>query len=194
MDIERHLIEVENYEKYHINLAKVKEKYYNINERENLTKLEKELLILVLDKKEEIKKISKGDRELMEAGKRIEDMSFDINMIGLYDVEEDRKITDALKTRYKMKKATEEGLKKGMEEGLQKGMEEGVKQGIEQGLEKGIKQGLEQGIERGKHQGRYEGQEVAKIEIAQKMVKNGISEELISECTGLSINEIKNIN
>ena len=82
MDVERHIVEVENYEKYHINLAKVREKYYN-------------------------------EVELMEAGKKIEDMSFDINMIGLYDEEEERKKTDYLKNKYKLEQAEENGIEKG---------------------------------------------------------------------------------
>jgi len=94
------LIETESHEKYHINLEKVKEKYYNINERKNLTKLEKELVILVLDKKEEIKEVSKGENELMEVGKKIEDLSFDINMIGLYDEEEERRKVESMKRKY----------------------------------------------------------------------------------------------
>ena len=116
MDVERHIVETESYEKYHINLEKVKEKYYNINERENLTKLERELLILVLDKKEEIKEISKGEKELMEVGKKIEDLSFDINMIGLYDEEEERRKVEAMKRKYHIS----QGLEKGIEQGSKK--------------------------------------------------------------------------
>ncbi len=46
----------------------------------------------------------------MEAGKRIEDLSFDINTIGWYDAEEDRKITNYLQNKYERKKAREEGI------------------------------------------------------------------------------------
>ena len=165
MDPERKVVENENYIKYHINLEKVREKYYNEEERENLTKLEKELLILVLEKKEEIKEISKGEEELMEAGRKIEDMSFDINMIGLYDEEEDRKITNELKMRYKLKKAEEEGLKSG--------------------LEKGIQQGIEQEIE--------QGEEKRSLEIAKNLLKKGIEKKTICECTNLSIEELNHL-
>ena len=127
MDVERHIVETESYEKYHINLEKVKEKYYNINERKNLTKLERELLILVLDKKEEIKEISKGEKELMEVGKKIEDLSFDINMIGLYDEEEERRKVEAMKRKYHISQGLEQGLEKGIEQGLEKGIEQGRK-------------------------------------------------------------------
>ena len=120
MDVERHIVETESYEKYHINLEKVKEKYYNINERKNLTKLEKELMILVLDKKEEIKEISKGEKELMEVGKKIEDLSFDINMIGLYDEEEERRKVEAMKRKYHISQGIEQGLEKGFRQGSKK--------------------------------------------------------------------------
>ena len=52
------LIETESSIKYHINLYKIKEKYYK---GKDLTRLEKELLILTLDDYKEIIKISKGD-------------------------------------------------------------------------------------------------------------------------------------
>lgn len=165
MDVERHIVEVENYDKYHINLAKVREKYYNEEERENLTKLEKELLILTLDRINEIEEISKGDVELMEVGKKIEDMSFDINMIGLYDEEEDRKLTEYLRTKYKLEEAEKEGLKKGIEKG------------IEQGIEKGIEKGIEQRT----------------LEMAKKMLKENIDISLISKITSLSIEKLNEL-
>jgi len=165
MDVERHIVEVENYVKYHINLAKVVEKYYNESEKDHLSKLEKELLILVLDDKNEIKEISKGDVELMEVGKKIEDLSFDINMIGLYDVEEDRRITDYLKTKYKLEKAEEEGLQRGMEKGIEKGMEKGIEQG-----------------EKNKC-----------LEIAREMLKEGLEPSLISKITSLSSSELEKL-
>ena len=40
-------------------------------------------------------------------------MSFDINMIGLYDEEEERKKTDYLKNKYKLEQAEENGIEKG---------------------------------------------------------------------------------
>lgn len=42
-------------------------------------------------------------------------------MIGLYDEEEDREITNYLKTEYKLELAEEEDLKRGMEKGIEKG-------------------------------------------------------------------------
>ena len=59
------------------------------------------------------------------------------------------------------------------EEGLEKGRNEGILQGREQGLEQGCK-------ERNR-------------EIAHSMKKNGLSPDLISETTGLSLKEIEEI-
>ena len=51
--------------------------------------------------------------------------------------------------------------------------------------EKGIKQGIKQGIEQGAKN--------EKIEIAKKLIQNGLDNELISKSTGLSIKEVKEI-
>ena len=53
---------------------------------------------------------------------------------------------------------------------------------MEQGMEQGMKQGLEQGLEQGR--------EEAIIETAKKFKQAGTDTELISQCTGLSIDEI----
>ena len=87
-DIVNGEIETENLKKYHISLPKLEKKYYN---GDKLSKLEKALLILKLDKIKDLEEISKGDDDLMEAVERIKDATFDINTIGLYDAELDRK-------------------------------------------------------------------------------------------------------
>ncbi len=88
MDREKGLIETESYEKYHISLAKVRKKYYT---KEKLTKLEKALVMLVLEERGALAEVSKGKVELMEAKEKIEKLSVDLDMIGWYDEEEDRK-------------------------------------------------------------------------------------------------------
>ena len=63
----------EKVKKYHISLPKLKKKYYN---GDKLTKLEKALLILSIDKIKDLDEISKGDDDLMEAAKRIKEATF----------------------------------------------------------------------------------------------------------------------
>ena len=53
------------------------------------------------------------------------------------------------------------------------------------GKKEGIIEGIQQGISQGSKQ--------AKIETAQNMLKNNISINIISDCTGLSIQTIKNL-
>ncbi len=59
--------------------------------------------------------------------------------------------------------------------------EEGLKEGLKEGLEQGIEQGIEQGM-------KYE-----KIEIARGLLKNNVDMKIISDSTGLTIEEIENI-
>ena len=55
----------------------------------------------------------------------------------------------------------------------------------EEAFEKGVSQGLQQGVSQGEHQ--------AKIETAKNMVAKKISIDIIAECIGLSVDEIKNL-
>ena len=58
VNIETGEIEEEMYQKYHINLAKIKNKYYN---KEKLSLFEKRCLILTLKDESDIKNIIKED-------------------------------------------------------------------------------------------------------------------------------------
>lgn len=109
-DIVNGEIETENLKKYHISLPKLEKKYYN---GDKLSKLEKALLILKLDKVKDLEEISKGDEDLMEAVERIKDATFDINTIGLYDAELDRKWREEAKIAYAKKLGIEEGQEQG---------------------------------------------------------------------------------
>ena len=60
---------------------------------------------------------------------------------------------------------------------------------LKEGLEKGIKQGIEKGIKQGIEQGKTEG----KMEVASTMKKSGMDFKLISQLTGLSIEEVKSL-
>ena len=110
------LIETDSSIKYHINLYKIKEKYYK---GEDLTRLEKELLILTLDDYKEIIKISEGDEILMEVRDKLYELTNDIDNIGLYDPEKRRKEEEELKIEYHSKLARKEGLEKGIEKGAE---------------------------------------------------------------------------
>ena len=68
---------------------------------------------------------------------------------------------------------------------FRRGLKEGIEQGISQGISKGIAQGLQQGISQGAQQ--------KAIETAKILLLKNISVDIISECTGLSVDEIKEL-
>jgi len=69
-----------------------------------------------------------------------------------------------------LEQAEKQGIKKGMEKGIEKGIETGIEKGIETGIEKGIRN------------------------TALKMRDNGIEINLISNITGISIEEIEKLS
>ena len=108
------IIETRTSEKIHIDMMKSYNKYLN---EEELTKLDKELVILMLDDYKEIKKLAEGDEELMEVSKKLYELTDNIDNIGLYDPEKRRKEEEALKIEYHSNKAREEGIEQGIEQG-----------------------------------------------------------------------------
>ena len=108
------IIETKTSEKIHIDMMKSYNKYLN---GEELTKLDKELVILMLDDYLEIKKIAEGDEELMEVSERLYELTNNIDNIGLYDPEKRRREEEALKIEYHSNIAKEEGIKQGIEQG-----------------------------------------------------------------------------
>ena len=66
-----------------------------------------------------------------------------------------------------------------METAIDEAREEGLETGLEQGLERGLKQGLE----RGRHEER--------LELIRKMLSKGQSLEVVSDVTGLSLEELE---
>ena len=64
-------------------------------------------------------------------------------------------------------------------------LETAIDEAREEGLEQGMAQGLEQGFKRGRNEER--------LQLIRKMVSRGMTLELISEMTGLSIEEIETL-
>ena len=100
------VVENVKWEKYHISFRKIYKKYKKGLE---LTKLEKELLILRLTKIEEIDALAEGDEELMEVANELKRLSLDVNTVLLYDeAEENEKMMRSLKAE-----GEKDGIKKG---------------------------------------------------------------------------------
>ncbi len=60
----------------------------------------------------------------------------------------------------------------------------------ERSLKKGRMEGVEQGREQGREEGISTGRTQATVEIAQRMLSNGLDAETIATITGLSLEEI----
>ena len=69
---------------------------------------------------------------------------------------------------------------------LKREREEGIQEGIEKGMQEGIEKGIQEGIEKGLQEGRREEQ----IAIARSFKNAGIDIKIISENTGLTIEEV----
>ena len=108
------IIETETSEKIHIDMMKSYNKYLK---GEELTKLDKELVILMLEDYLEIKKLAEGDEELMEVAERLYELTDNIDNIGLYDPEKRRKEEEALKIEYHSNIAREQGIEQGIKTG-----------------------------------------------------------------------------
>ena len=74
------------------------------------------------------------------------------------------------------------------------GLEKGQKIGIKIGLEKGEKIGIEKGEKIVLEKGKKIGVENNKKVIAQEMLARGIAEDLVAECTGLTLQEISELS
>lgn len=171
-DMKNRIIETGKVKKYHISLPKLKKKYYN---GDKLTKIEKALLILSIDKIKDLDEISKGDDDLMEAAKRIKEATFDINTIGLYDAEERRRQEDAMYLAYREKIATRRGYRNGRKAGVEHGYSQGFSQGISEGISQGISQGIEQ----------------ERNSIINAMLNKGLSYDTIAKITNIPNQDIK---
>ena len=131
----------------------------------DINELERLLLLLVETKIEKSKEIAKGNKVMEEYVKEAVDASSDEEIVGLYDRE-----------------LHEERMKNTLiREERERAREEGINEGIKQGIEKGYSSGKEDGI-----------LEEKKI-VARNMLNKGMTTNLISEITCLTIEEINNL-
>lgn len=90
-----------------------------------------------------------------------------IRNVKMQESERVRYMTYTLKLKEERKIGHEAGFREGMEKGIEKGMEKGMEKGLQKGTQKG------------------------KLETALKMLRNGISMEIVLKCTNLPPSAIK---
>lgn len=171
MEIETKEIEEENRESYHLDLEYLRNKCYN---NDKLSELEKMCQIFIEEDFEHLENLKKGDDVMTKAVNKLEEISKDDKIIGLYDAEAvDRKVWNS-----KILYAEKIGTERDMEKGLKKGMKEGMKKGIKEGIEKGIEKGFQ------------EGKKNNQLMIVQNMLNKGFDKETIIEITGITLDEL----
>ena len=79
-------------------------------------------------------------------------------------------------------------------EAREDGFEEGREDGLKEGKKEGRKVGLKEGRKEGKKEGKKEGEKEAKRKIAKNMLDLKIDIETISQATGLTKEEIQELN
>ena len=77
--------------------------------------------------------------------------------------------------------AKREGKEEGLAEGMEKGLAEGMKKGLAEGVEKGLAEGMEKGMNK------------RSLEIARKMLANGMDAATVMEITGLSESQLQQL-
>ncbi len=118
---------------------------------------------------------------------------FEVAEIAKFDRKERYEYEESLKN-YRdwfsvMETAEIKGMKKGMEQGLAEGMKKGMEQGLAEGRKKGLAEGMEQGLAEGMKKGFAESMEQA----ARKLKAMGVDITVIANSTGLTEDEIKNL-
>ena len=92
--------------------------------------------------------------------------------------------------RYLKETAIAEGIAEGLAEGREKGLAEGREKGLAEGLAEGREKGLAEGREKGLAEGRSEGRHAKAVEIALKLISNGMSKEEASEFVGIDVQDL----
>ena len=98
---------------------------------------------------------------------------------------------EASKMAYRdIKNSIDTAKREGKEKGLAEGMEKGLAEGKEEGLAEGMEKGLAEGMEKGLAEGMEKGMNKRSLEIARKMLADGMDAATVMEITGLSAEEI----
>jgi len=112
----------------YIYLPKIRRKYYNKNE---LTELEKLLIVFNEQETKELKKIMEGNKIMEEYHKEAKEASIEERVIGLYDKE----LYDEMMEYHKLRHAKEDGLEEGISKGEQRKSLEIAKNLLKKGID-----------------------------------------------------------
>ncbi len=100
----------------------------------------------------------------------------------LFEEAEIARFTPQEQREYEASKMAYRDIKNSIDTAKREGKEEGLAEGMERGLAEGMEKGLAEGMEKGMNQ--------RSLEIARKMLANGMDAATVMEITGLSAEEI----
>ena len=124
----------ENFKRIHINMSQPLDKYDKMG-IESLTKLEKILVMFQITSRKKLREIAKGDSDLENMAKIIEDLNEDEEIIGQYDSEKLNKRQHELDLMYAERKGLNQGLEQGLEQGSNETRKEIAKSMLEAKME-----------------------------------------------------------
>ena len=124
---------------------------------------------------------------------KVFDRLFEEAEIARFTPQEQREY-EASKMAYRdIKNSIDTAKREGKEEGLVEGMEKGLAEGMEKGLAQGMEKGLAEGMEKGLAEGMEKGMSQRSLEIARKMLANGMDAATVMEITGLSESQLQQL-
>ena len=99
--------------------------------------------------------------------------------------EANRVAYDKAVDRFYVSRIYEEDMQDRVENAMREGREKGMREGREEGMKEGREEGMKEGMKEGKKEG--------KLEDAQNLKRLGVSLDIISQATGLSLGDIENL-
>ena len=124
---------------------------------------------------------------------KVFDRLFEEAEIAKFTPQEQREY-EASKMAYRdIKNSIDTTKREGKEEGLAEGREKGLAEGMEKGLAEGMKKGLAEGVEKGLAEGMEKGMNKRSLEIARKMLANGMDGATVMKITGLSESQLQQL-
>ena len=107
----------------------------------------------------------------------------------LFEEAEIARFTPQEQREYEASKMAYRDIKNSIDTAKREGKEEGLAEGMEKGLAEGMEKGLAEGMEKGL----AEGMEKRSLEIARKMLANGMDAATVMEITGLSESQLQQL-
>ena len=103
----------------------------------------------------------------------------------LFEEAEIARFTPQEQREYEASKMAYHDIKNSIDTAKREGKEEGLAEGMEKGLAEGMEKGLAEGMEKGMNQ--------RSLEIARKMLANGMDAATVMEITGLSESQLQQL-